>query len=1150
MRSCLFSVYLRKTLFVFLPLIVCLFSGQPALSLKLVASTALNMPEPNAYDFASGVYRASSGDLYVAGIVDNWNAPREVIARYTPELVLVSSANVVSSSAFAVDQNGNVYVAKGENGVGLVVTKLTPGLVFASSVTVNTGTDWYSSNEMVMGPDGDIYVSGLTGEYTAAKGYVVRLDQSLSIVSSVTINSGGPDRWCDVTVNASGAVYAVTDTGFYDGRGLALFKYDASFNLISSEELHLKAGGASSTELARLEIIISSGDVFVGGETADGINNISGFLAKFTSAPIFVSSATIIPTGGSIYGVTPANNGSVYLTGFKFLPSINIVTEIVVVKVSPSLVLESSASYKDFDFYYNRGRSIVSDQEGNVFLAGNFASRRGGEINSDLWLAKLDEALSCVSSVTINSEDPDSFTHLDSVALGPDGSAYVSGSGDYVNSGLVAKYSPHLVRISSATGFNSNQKVYMDMDDSGNIYFRTEEAWGNGNLKAVYKYDKDLQFVSSQPFSGSFNFAGKLRVIAGSIFLSGQESTYAGTSGTWQFDSNLVLLSTAPFPGPYGFNDIAADEFGNLYSVGLGFPPGGGSSVGVLVKDAPALVEISSVNFFSTTTPFTVGVSTYSHRILVGGIDADGGFVAKFDYELNLISSMTFHGLQDGLPNTRVERIVVAPDNNIIAVGAFQNKLLLARLSPDLVILSSMTIDLPDYFDDGVSAAVSRNGDVYVAGGSGPSSSNKLRSAWLGWFTYADEAGAQQGVAPAPFTALSTGSLTAVWASTYQTATLYYASISTSPDFSPSYMSSSTYSTQAAFNGLGVNTIYYSRVYDPVGAAFVDLGSASTLALPPAAIIFDNVWASSAAISWSANGNPAWTVYEVAQWGAGASTVTIAAVSGTSAVVNLAEGTSVYMSVRAVNGGGVTTEYAAAISKYSSPAQTAVLAGVDREVLYSGPSGEVKANIPAGSFPEAVNITIKTPAAWLVPLPTAGVRALRSPVSLEVTLDKALQPARNVEITVGYRDSDFGGMDESKLVLTRYDDAHGVWVPLPSTRDPANNRITAVTRHFSLFQVMQVTPSATLSGVTVGPNPLRPSRNPGQKYTFRNLPADGRVRIYTYLGELLWEGNADVSGMAVWDGRNKANSAVASGLYLALVEGSGGKKLLKLVIER
>jgi len=648
-------------MFIVLPLIVCLFSGRPVLALKLVASTALNMPEPNTSDFASGVYRASSGDLYVSGIVNNWNIAqkKEVIARYTSDLVLVSSTNIVSSPAFVVDQDGSVYVAKGANGVGLVVTKLTPGLAFASSVTVNTGSGngWYSSSEMVMGPDGDIYVSGLTGEYTVAKGYVVRLDQSLAIVSSVTINSGGLDSWCDVTVDTSGVVYSVTDTKFDDGLGLALIKYDSSFNLIASEELHLK-GNVGGTDIDQLDIVISSGEVFVAGEILDGMNNVSGFLAKFTSTPVFVSSATIIPAGGSIYGVAPADNGSIYLIGYKYLPNDFYVSEIVVAKVSPSLVLESSAAFKNFDFYYNRGKSIVSDQAGSVFVAGSLASSRGGEINADLWLAKLNGALSLVSSVTINGEEPESFTHLDSVALGPDGSVYVSGSGDYENSGLMAKYSPHLVRISSATGFNSTRQIYMDTDSSGNLYFSTEDDWGNEKNRAVYKYDKDLQFVSSQPFSGSFNYAGRLRVIAGNVFLSGQESGLESIyGGTWQFDSNLVLLSTAPFPGPYGFKDIASDEFGNLYSVGTGHPHGTGSVVGVLVKASPDLVEISSVNFSSATTPFSVCVSTYSQSIFVGGIDGGGGFVVKFDYDLNLISSITFPGIQDGWPNT-VERLV------------------------------------------------------------------------------------------------------------------------------------------------------------------------------------------------------------------------------------------------------------------------------------------------------------------------------------------------------------------------------------------------------------------------------------------------------------------------------------------------------------
>lgn len=696
----------------------------------------------------------------------------------------------------------------------------------------------------------------------------------------------------------------------------------------------------------------------------------------------------------------------------------------------------------------------------------------------------------------------------------------------------------------------------MDADDFGNIYFRTEAKWITyPSTRTVYKYDSELRFVSSAPVVGTFRYPSTIREISGSVYLPGRDADiWSVYATTWKYDSSLVLQSTAPFPGYAGFSDIAADEDGGLYSVGRGFPPSSGSDLGVLVKHAPDMVIISSVNFSSTTTPGTIAISTHSQRIFLGGIDITGGWISKYDYNLNFISSITIPNIPDGWPNTRVNRIVISPDRNIIAVGAYQNKMWLARISLDLVTVSSVTMDFPEnVFDEGTSIAVSRNGDVYVSGGSALSSISDLRTAWLGWFTYADEAGVQEGVSPGSptFTAVSIDSFSVVWASTYPASTLYYAQISTSSDFVPVLASSSTYNKSANFSGLSVNTTYYARVYDPLKCDMVDLGHISTMARALLSLSIDNVWSSSAAISWTPNGNPEWTKYLIRMWGGEGNFATLATVSTTNAVVSLPEGITVDIGVYSINNEGVSLPLCPIIGlSMSSAAQTAVQAGVGKTVLYTGASGEITAHIPAGSFDEAVSVTIKTPAVWSVPAPTAGLLALRSPVNLEVTLDKALQPSRNVEITVAYRDDDLGPMDESKLVLARYDEPHAVWVPLPSARDAANNRITAVTRHFSLFQVMQVSPAATLAGVTVGPNPLRPSRSPGQKFTFRNLPAGGRVRIYTYSGELLCEARADGSGIAVWDGRNKTNSAVASGLYLALVEGNGGKKLLKLVIER
>ena len=58
------------------------------------------------------------------------------------------------------------------------------------------------------------------------------------------------------------------------------------------------------------------------------------------------------------------------------------------------------------------------------------------------------------------------------------------------------------------------------------------------------------------------------------------------------------------------------------------------------------------------------------------------------------------------------------------------------------------------------------------------------------------------------------------------------------------------------------------------------------------------------------------------------------------------------------------------------------------------------------------------------------------------------------------------------------------------------------------------------------------------------------VKIYTYLGELIYEGTADASGLAAWNGKNKGGRLAASDVYLALVQWGGQQKIFKLVVEK
>ncbi|MFH2203355.1 MAG: hypothetical protein ABIJ96_09595 [Elusimicrobiota bacterium] len=245
--------------------------------------------------------------------------------------------------------------------------------------------------------------------------------------------------------------------------------------------------------------------------------------------------------------------------------------------------------------------------------------------------------------------------------------------------------------------------------------------------------------------------------------------------------------------------------------------------------------------------------------------------------------------------------------------------------------------------------------------------------------------------------------------------------------------------------------------------------------------------------------------------------------------------------------GGFTAQ-AYAPAAFVPQQTTSISPGNSYTITHSLSGRAVEIGIPQGAFAEAVELTVRLPAS--VPAPGARMTPLAGAVNLELSLNKAVQPLKDLRITLAYFDADAGGLTEANFVLARYDAVRALWIALPTQRDASANRISAQTDHLSKFQILQAGAAQSISEVTVGPNPLRPSRNPEQQMTFRNLSADARVRIYTYLGERLRELTVDGTGMAVWDGRNESGRRVASGVYLALIQGAGDKRIIRVAIER
>lgn len=337
-------------------------------------------------------------------------------------------------------------------------------------------------------------------------------------------------------------------------------------------------------------------------------------------------------------------------------------------------------------------------------------------------------------------------------------------------------------------------------------------------------------------------------------------------------------------------------------------------------------------------------------------------------------------------------------------------------------------------------------------------------------------------------------------------------------------------------------------VYNASGVYVSTAVTTYTLAAAPGASEFTRVWQSSAVAQWSGNSNSTYTLYEVGYWAWGGSTTTLSVYVTSAVLTGLSQGTTVSVMVRAVNGDGIASAYDAAISTFIPPTSDVVVPGGEYTITYN----EVSLDITQATFGETVTVRIQAPSS--IPGASGGLSGLSSPIAVDISAlggsQQPVQPLKNITITMDYQSLNLTGVDEDALVIAYYNAARGIWVPLFSQRDKTAKKITARTDHFSLFQLMQAAAPSALSGVTVGPNPIRPLSNPGEQFVFRNLPAGTEVRIYTYLGELVYETASDATGQAAWSGRNKGGARVASDIYLALVNWRGQKKTFKLVVQK
>jgi kumamolisin len=236
----------------------------------------------------------------------------------------------------------------------------------------------------------------------------------------------------------------------------------------------------------------------------------------------------------------------------------------------------------------------------------------------------------------------------------------------------------------------------------------------------------------------------------------------------------------------------------------------------------------------------------------------------------------------------------------------------------------------------------------------------------------------------------------------------------------------------------------------------------------------------------------------------------------------------------------------------SIPQALQVIASSGGIVSFLSHNGLVTLNFPPNAFGESATVTVDTPSlSDLSCVMPPGKTMTDEGVGIAVSLNPAIEPSQNVEISISYANAVLPpGVQPANFLIARCDLNVGTWIPLISNSDVSQNLVTAATDRFSTFEIMGIgTLASSVQEIQISNNPIRPARGITDT-TFSNLPANASLTIYTISGLLVKKLTADATGVAKWDATNSSGRMVASGVYFVLVRGNGTTKTLKIAVQR
>ncbi len=381
--------------------------------------------------------------------------------------------------------------------------------------------------------------------------------------------------------------------------------------------------------------------------------------------------------------------------------------------------------------------------------------------------------------------------------------------------------------------------------------------------------------------------------------------------------------------------------------------------------------------------------------------------------------------------------------------------------------------------------------------------------------------------------------------------TLYLAEISS--DGFRTEFSSYTLSKSATFYNLNGNTIYNIRVsalnFSFLPSEYEVLITTTRVERPATKNpTYLNILLDGFTLQWDNNSNSTNTLYTVEVSTNQTFSPLFRTVQTTSTYLvfgNLNFGTNYYVRLKAK---GINNEE----SEYLDLSSVETLYRAEKSIDHTKNNslsipfsyGSIEVIIPAYSLGSPTKLFIE-PLTSLPPLLSnaAEIETTNPPYAARIYIIPKILFTGPITVKIPYKTLD-PSIDPSRLIIARYDEDKGLWIPLKSSR--SSNYIIAETYGFSIFAIAELKAAQSIDNVKIYPNPYKPNTTAGY-LNFSNLEPGAEIYIHSLNGEMIKKLVASNSGMVQWDAKNSDGKEIASGVYIAIIKSKSGKKIIKKI---